>query len=277
MLQRVRDLPSFVTTQSGTAANYTATFKDYFTLDLPLPAAYRQQLFNAQDIIEELAGIQDDLIERRGDVEYILAHPNSFEDVTPQKIAAMQAHVAQINDYMTRIYHGARACYRDFRACKMPPDVAQIPQLELPKRKVSLQTLVRDVVAVKTSLEQIDIGELDGPLNDPDCYLEVRAVAPDGQYKRLRRTETDFTDPRCDQLSKELLLPIALIEESFRGLGTDPANGQLEVLVRDDDPGENDAIIGRLAKPYAQIRQQQAVLDTLTGPYVTMGVGFEVR
>jgi hypothetical protein len=279
MIQRVRAFPSFVTAASGSnAANHTATFKDYFTLSAPLSAEYRDQLYNAQDVMSELAGIQTQLIDRRGDIDYILAHANSFEGVTPGRLQELRA-IRDANDQLMRkIWRAARDCHRRFRDCRVPDEIASIPRVELPARKSTVASITQAMIQVRTKLQTIDIGALsDGPWNPPDCLIEIRAKAPDGRYRRIRRTPPDFNKPRCDELDGSFDLPQALLTESFRALGIDPARGIVELLVLDDDVGADDEVIGRIEKGYADITTRNAIVDTLTGPHVTMAVEFEVR
>lgn len=279
MIERVRKFPDFVVAgQGGNAANYTATFKDYFTLDVPLPTAYRDQLLSAQDIMAELAGIQAQLVDRRGDIDYVLGHPNSFEGLTDQKKTELTAARAANTDLMKKIWKTARDCHRKFRECRITEDLQPKP-LELPRRKTTIQQLKTDMIVLKTQMQTIDVDALyDGPWNPPDCYLEIRVKGPNaGKFKRIRRTPPDFNTPRCDELNKTFELPLALLKQSMVAAGASEDDAEIEILVMDDDPGPTDQVIGRISKKYKDVTRDAALLDTLTGPHVTMSVEMQVQ
>lgn len=276
LFSRIRNFPSFVRATTN-AAKYTGTFSDYFTLQLTLPTEYQDALFNARDVMDELAGIQMELIDRRGDIDYIVNHPNSFIGATSQKIAELKQASKDTVDRMREIYKAAKLCHRKFRECKTPDHVKDLEVLKLPPRKPNIEILSRDIVLVKTKLQHIDVDSLyDAPFNPPDCYLEVRINAGN-KSKRLYRTAPDYGAKRCDELDQNIELPLALIQEAAKGLGVDVNAVSLEVRVMDDDPGPEDQVIGKYSKPYKDIIEASAALATLTANYITMDVAFEVR
>lgn len=276
LLERIRNFPTFVQPGAAAAA-YTATFKDYFTLELPLTPEYRDALINAQDVMAELAGITTQLIDRRADIQYVLDHPNSFKDFTTPKRNELIAARTATNDLLKKLYKAARDCHNKFRDCRKP-DEAALPALTLPERKTTAVQLTGAGITIRTKLENVDPGAFyDFPFNPPECFVEVRAVAPNGRYKRLRRTPTVYDNPRCQNLTHNFDLPDALLTETFKFLGTDNDNGEIEVLVMEDDPGTVEEVVGRFKKKYKDIREQSAALDTLTGPAVTVGLEYEVH
>lgn len=277
MLDRIRKFPDYVKTGAN-AANYTATFKDYFTLNVPLPLEYRKALLSAQDNIQELAGLQAELIDRRGDIDYVIQHPNSFEGLTPAKLNELKGIKTANESLIKGIFKNAKECYRDFRACKIKDEVRPKP-LTLPNRKSTIASVTNDFVLINTKVENIDINALyDGPFNPPECYLEVRVVAPNGRYKRIRRTPTTYDNPRCNNLNQTLEVPLSVIREAAKGIGASEDNVNLDVLVFEDDPGDqDDDLVGKLPKSYKDIKTQAAIADTLTGPSITMQVSYEVH
>ncbi len=276
MMERVRQFPDFV--KAGTNdANYTATFKDYFTLNVPLPLAYRNQLLSAQDNLEELAGLQSELIDRRGDIDYILKHPNSFEGLNNAKVAELTSAKAANDGLIKAIFKNARDCYRNFRECKVKDEVHAKP-LALPKRKATIASLANEYFLIKTKLETVDVDSLyDGPWNPPECFLEVKVVA-NGKSKRIRRTATGYDKPRCHNLDHTLEVPLSLVREAAKGLGVEGDDVQIEIRVMEDDPGaDEEDVVGTLTKSFKDIVDKSAISDTLNDKFITMRVDFEIH
>ncbi len=276
MMERVRAFPDFVKAGAN-AANYTATFSDYFTLNLQLPLAYRNQLLSAQDNLEELAGLQAELIDRRGDIDYILKHPNSFEGLNAAKISEMNAAKTANNALIKAIFKNARDCYRNFRECKVKDEVHAKP-LALPKRKATIASLANEYFLIKTKLETVDVNSLyDGPFNPPECYLEVKVVA-NGKAKRIRRTATGYDKPRCNNLDHTLEVPLSLVREAAKSLGVEGDDVQIEIRVMEDDPGaDEEDVVGTVTKSFKDIVDKSAISDTLNDKFITMRVDFEIH
>lgn len=259
-------------------ANYTAMFKDYFTLSVPLPAAYRQALFNGQDIMAELAGIQAKLIDDRGNIDFILKHPSSFDSLTATKIRDLKSYVEGIQASMKLIATTATKCHRVLADCVVPQALLAIKSPDLPLRRTTAQNLTRDIVLIKTAIQQIDVGQLnDGPFNPPECFIEVRAVAAGGKYKRVVRTQTDYTAPRCGNLSRSIEVPQIVMKEAFKSLGITENEGFIQVLFQEDDPGTEEDPIAKISKRYKDLLTQSAIADVMSGNFVTADISFEVR
>ncbi len=276
LMTRIKQFPDFVTNTTNAAA-YTATFKDYFTLDVPLPAAYRAAVMSAQDVMAELAGIQTQLIDRRGDIDYILSHTNSFVGVDTPKQNALRQAKTRTNDMMKKIYAAARACHSKFRDCKKPDDIV-VEALELPVRKPTIAALTSAGITLKTKFQALDVeGVADGLWNPGECYVEVR-VKGGGKTKRLRRTPTTYDKPRCNNLTHTFDLPLALLTETMKGMGISEDEGEIEVLVIEDDPGDADEVLGSKSKKIKEISAGSAALDTLTGKSgLTVPLEYEVH
>src|SRR5690606_29284150 len=99
LIQRANSLPSHVAGTAeaeGNGKRITATFKDYFTLDIDLPAEYRRSLLEAQLTMKSLADIQSKLQDLQADIDYIRTYPNSFEDVTGERLVQLRDQSTQI-------------------------------------------------------------------------------------------------------------------------------------------------------------------------------------
>jgi hypothetical protein len=278
MTERLRAFPGFVTTQTN-AANYTATFKDYLTLDLPLPSAYRNEIFSAQDIVSELGGIHSNLIDRKGDIEYIISHPNSFVGVNDAKLAQLKQELTDIDKKMSEIFRTARNCARNYRECQRPDHLTTESGSSLPTRKLTAQHLSRDVVHIRTKLEHINTNAIrDHYFNSPECYVEILAKSPNGQSKRIRRTATGYEAQRCQNLSHNFEIPVAMLESMFRGLGIDLSQGLIEIRVMEDDGNaDSDDVVENFTKSYQDLTREHAIIDSLSGKNLTMGIEMEVR
>jgi hypothetical protein len=278
MIARMKAFPGFVTATAA-PANYTATFQDYFTMDVPLPTSYREQLLAGQDTMGELAGIQARLVDDRGNIDYIIKHPNSFTGLTAEKTRELQTYRSGIENHMRDIYKTARKCQRKLAECVIPQNLLAIKSPELPPRRTTASTLMRDVVVIKTAIQQIDVDELyDAPFNAPECFIEVRAKARNGfKYKRVVRTPTEYTTPRCNNLSRVIEVPMVVLKEAFGAIGVPEDEGQIEILLMEDDYGSIEQVVGKMSKSYKDLKAQSAMADVLTGTYVTANVEFEVR
>jgi hypothetical protein len=278
MLERLRAFPGYVTSQTN-AANYTATFKDYFTLDLPLPSEYRNELFNAQDIVSELGGIHSSLIDLKGDIQYIISHPNSFVGVNDTKISELKNELKGIQHQMKEIYRTARNCARNYRDCRRPEALGSFASKSLPQRKLTAQQLARDVVHIRTKLEHINLNSIrDNYFNSPECYVDILAKSSNGKFKRIRRTVTTYDQARCQNLSQEFDIPVAMLEGVFRSFGIEPSQGLIEIRVMEDDGNaDSDDIVESITKSYQDITREHALIDTMSGKSLTMEIELEVR
>jgi hypothetical protein len=277
LVARANSLPSSVSGGSeGNARRISATFKDYLTLDINLPAVYRRDLLAAQQTMKELAEIQSKLQDMQADIDYIRTYPNSFEDVDGERLVKLRNESAEIQQLMSRIQNVARACQVSFAECTKPEDLVT-PELELPARRETIRTINRDKVVVQTTLSSVTpSGFSDGWFNPPECYLLIEVGQNGHGSVPLRRTATNFDDPRCNNLNERIEIPIALIKSSIERIGGSLENAWINVAVMEDDI-RNDDIIGQQHIWYKNLKRDGAASTGINNSNIIVDVGFEMQ
>ncbi len=254
----------------------TATFADYFTLALPLPDSYRDRLNAAKDVIENLASAQTALLDLQANLDYVVTQPAAFVGVDAAKLKQIRDVKRQIEDSMKKIRDRGRACAANYATCLMVENVAP-PAIDVPRRKPTIESLAQQSVKIKTKLHFFNVNDLyDGWFNPPECYLEIRAGGNgDTNFIPIRRTETDYGEPRCSKLGTEITIPIAIIKDAYANLGVPLDKGWIEVVAWEDDPVYDDLIGSTWV--YFKSLTDGAQLKGMNTKFINMDVGFEIE
>lgn len=274
MMTRLRRLADTVK-QGNNPRPLTATFTDYLTLGANLPGTYVQQLSAAKDVIKELAAAQASLLDLQANLDFIMIQPHAFVGVDAAKLAQIRDTKQGIESRIKKIHEAGRACSLDLATCKKPAEAAA-PAFDLPRRKPTIDSLAQEKIRVRTKLTFLDANGLrDGWWNPAECYLTVSAAAPGKTAIPIRRTETTYGDDRCRNLQTDLSIPVAIAKDAWSRLGVAPSQGQLELILWEDDPSYDDNI-GSTSVGFSEL-QNGAVLKGINTPYINMEAGFEIE
>ncbi len=253
----------------------TATFADYMTLSLNLPAEYRTKLDAAKSVMRELADVQAGLLDLQGNLDYILTQPASFVGVDAAKLVQMRDMKAEIDRRARRVLDVGKGCATDYVNCKKPAELS-VPAFELPRRKPNLQALSQEKLKVKTTLHYANVNKLrDGVWNPAECYVQINAGKGDGNRIPVRRNETDFSEPRCRNLATEFSIPVAILKDAFANLGASVDNGWIEVQLFEDDPYYDDLIGSTWV--YFKDLKDGAKLQGINNSLVNLDAGLEIE
>jgi len=236
LFARANNLATSVKTENN-PRKITATFTDYFSLNLNLPNEYRVKLHEAQKVMRNLARMQSELMDLQADIDFIAIHPNSFANFSSKDRTKLEAAGKEIVATMRNIYSIAEDCQIDYEQCKIPESLS-LPKVQLPERRETVESISRDLITVTTNLQNIVLPSLqDGWFNPPECYVQIKIGSNSKGSVRLRRSETVFGKPRCQEMNFKWDIPINLIENQLESMGaslakkTPPSQAILQGLV----------------------------------------------
>jgi hypothetical protein len=254
----------------------TATFSDYFSLGLDLPATQRNALRNAQRFIAKLAVFQSKLLDAQANIEYTITHPNSFVGADINALSHLQDSSDKIDTLFTKVYDLALDCEQNLKSCNMPSDLS-IPQINFPERKHTTQSLNKDYLIVKTTQHSVVRSELpESWFNSPECYVKV-VIGAKGKSKSImiRRSITNVGN-RCSKMNYSWKLPVALIKNTATKLGSVLDDIWINVIVMEDDPSYDDNV----AEGYVwfkNVNSRGAETVGINSKAISMTADFEVR
>lgn len=275
MMARSRDLVTSVQLDKN-PRNISATFADYFTLDLSMPKEYRNGLIDARMAMSELARIQGKLMDQAADIDFIFQNPNSFLNITPEVLKGLGTKKEEISENMRKVYNLGIECYKDFKSCSKLAKNVSISEAQLPQRRKTLLQVNSDALFVTTKVNSVDVNSIyDGWFNGPECYVFVRALNSANPQKLipLRRTSTV---PGCSPMTYNLDIPISLIESAAKTLGTTVKDVTLEVSVYEDDPSYDDLLVSNTIK-WSELESKGATVLGLQSDRIIIDVGLQIK
>jgi hypothetical protein len=275
MLARVDQLAEVVKVGNN-PRKISAIYSDYFTLDIDLPMSYRKKLFAAQDVMKKLGRMQSKLMDLQADIDFVNINPNSFENYTPKTRIRLQQNKDTIIKTMRRVYDVAENCERNYESCEIPKDLT-LPDVTLPKRRPTLESVTRDKIVVTTKLQHVTVsGIRDGWFNPPECYVQVIVGANKKGSVVLRRSATVFGEPRCHDMDFQWEIPIELVKNSLSTLGAKLSEGWIEVKFYEDDVSYDD-LIGSTFIWYSTLEKNGSSGQGINVTNLQMDVGFEMK
>ena len=128
MINRAVNFPNSVSGEF--AVPYSATFMSYDTLDLP-DGANPIDLYTQQNSLDEIARHYLQYSDLLSDINYVLAHPQQFENIDADKLNNdANAFRSQLNN----LRRSASLCYNDYQQCQLPTELIT-PTVILPDRR----------------------------------------------------------------------------------------------------------------------------------------------
>jgi hypothetical protein len=236
MLARVKALPAIVAKPDAGRA-LTATFQDYSTLSLDLPAAYLKDFVRGKEAIARFGAAQAQLYDLKADVTYILSKPEAFEGVDEAKRAELTALSQDIGKRLTRVASLASRCFLDLKACPAE-DAAlgvDVPQVTLPQR-VDLARGSDRGVSIHVRPQVIRADRVADTFSGPECYVRVDVVIGE-TWVPLVQTPT-YDD--CGVPEQVLETSAGRMREAFAQAGGTEADGWLAVTVWEEDTSHDD-------------------------------------
>lgn len=256
----------------------SATLQDYFTLSLNLPAAVRNKVYAAKDVIQELADFHGKLLDLQSNIDFVTTTPTAFIGVDGAKLRAMDDARNEIARLMRLIGATGKKCGMDYLSCARPEGLV-LPTVAMPARRPTLATLASERLKVTTKATYFDKDAYhEGWFNPPECYLsvEVGRNLPNntGKTIMIRRTPTTYGEARCSNLTDTIDISVASLKDAFRNLGVAPEQGWIRVTLWEDDATYDD-LIGKTDIWFKELLHS-AQIRGINNDYVNMDVGFDL-
>jgi hypothetical protein len=118
---------------------YAVSLADYDTLNLPSDAFNPIDVQQQQDNLQDLARKRFAFLTRANDIDYVLAHPDDFQEMDATALGTV--HDALIGD-INSMEQQASTCFRDATQCAFTVfDINKYPPLPSPKTREALPAL----------------------------------------------------------------------------------------------------------------------------------------
>jgi hypothetical protein len=252
----------------------TATFSDYTTLGVAFPPSYQSKLDAAQEAIGRMSAQLPKLLDLGADIDYVLAHQESFVGIDAPLLQGLQQAQDAIAEKTRRIDVAGKRCQRDLTACAVPPDL-EPPQVDLPQRRSHPPTSRAEHIEITANVQRASApADLWG---STEYYLELRAARGGTiNFVTLARTASEPAGDGWRGLSASLSVPRSTLADVYARLGISPEEGWLEVSLWEDDVYSDD-LIGRLRIPFRRLATEGTLTRSLTDEKLDLHVTVKAK
>jgi hypothetical protein len=269
MIARARAMPEIVSKPQA-ARTLSATFQDYTTLELDLPTDYVKQLAAAKRTVAQIGAKQGALLDRRADVDYILAHPSAFAGLDAAALAELTKAKANMDGQLKKLYEAAQICFTELKGCTLPAGM-EPPKFQEPERLDASLGQHRGLLVAVTP-RNIRPERMADDFSSPECF--VRVAVTDGAGAGVTVVQSEIFE-NCALPELALETSTERVEGLFGQLGIDAESARLEVSLWEADSWYDD-LIGATSVSYSELRRKKKAQTGISGEAAVLDVSVVV-